>query len=43
MAGDTLTSSEYIKHHLTNLTFGELPEGGWGFAHTIEEAQQMGF
>jgi len=43
MAGDTLTSSEYIKHHLTNLTFGELPEGGWGFAHTIEEAKEMGF
>lgn len=27
MAGDTLTSSEYIAHHLTNLTYGKLPEG----------------
>jgi F-type H+-transporting ATPase subunit a len=27
MAGDTLTSSEYIKHHLTNLTYGKLPAG----------------
>ena len=26
MAGDTLTSSEYIKHHLTNLTYGKMPE-----------------
>lgn len=26
MAGDTLTSSEYIKHHLTNLTYGNMPE-----------------
>jgi F-type H+-transporting ATPase subunit a len=43
MSGDTLTSSEYIKHHLTNLTFGKTPEGGWGFAHNIEEAKEMGF
>ncbi len=43
MAGDTLTSGEYIKHHLTNLTFGKTPEGGWGLAHTAEEAKEMGF
>ncbi len=43
MAGDTLTSGEYIKHHLTNLTFGQHPEHGWGFAHNIEEAKEMGF
>jgi len=43
MAGDTLTSSEYIKHHLTNLTYGKFPEGHWGFAHTAEEAKEMGF
>jgi len=43
MAGDTLTSSEYIKHHLTNLTFGQHPEHGWGFAHSMEEAKEMGF
>jgi F-type H+-transporting ATPase subunit a len=27
MAGNTLTTEEYISHHLTNLTFGKLPEG----------------
>lgn len=27
MAGDTLTTESYIKHHLTNMTFGKLPEG----------------
>lgn len=40
MAG---SSTEYIKHHLTNLTFGNHPEHGWSFAHSAEEAQQMGF
>ncbi len=40
MAG---SSTEYIKHHLTNLTFGNHPEHGWSFAHTAEEAQEMGF
>jgi len=32
MTGETLTSSEYIKHHLQNLTFGRLPDGAWGVA-----------
>jgi F-type H+-transporting ATPase subunit a len=27
MASENLTSSEYIKHHLQNLTFGKLPAG----------------
>lgn len=40
---ETLTSSEYIKHHLTNLTYGQLPDGTWGFAHNAEEAKEMGF
>jgi len=40
---ETLTSSEYIKHHLTNLTFGRLPDGGWGLAHDAEQAADMGF
>lgn len=40
MAG---SSTEYIKHHLTNLTFGNHPEHGWSFAHTAEQAQEMGF
>ncbi len=43
MAGDTLTSSEYIKHHLTNLTFGQHADGSWGIAHSAAEAAQMGF
>jgi len=43
MAGDTLTSSEYIKHHLTNLTFGQHADGSWGVAHSAAEAAEMGF
>jgi F-type H+-transporting ATPase subunit a len=43
MTGQTLSSTEYIKHHLQNLTFGRLPDGTWGFAHSAEEARQMGF
>lgn len=43
MAGDTLTSSEYIKHHLTNLTFGQKADGSWGVADSAAEAAQMGF
>lgn len=44
MAGDYATSSEYIKHHLQNLTFGQNPDTGvWEFAKTSVEAQAMGF
>jgi len=44
MAGsETLTSGEYIKHHLTNLTFGKFPDGHWGLAQSAEEAKEMGF
>ncbi|MGB0711915.1 MAG: F0F1 ATP synthase subunit A, partial [Gammaproteobacteria bacterium] len=43
MASETLTSSEYIKHHLTNLTFGNHPEHGWSLAHNAQEAKEMGF
>jgi|TARA_Y100000031_G_scaffold152803_1_gene196722 F-type H+-transporting ATPase subunit a len=43
MASDTLTSGEYIKHHLTNLTFGRHTDGSWGFGHSIEEVNEMGF
>jgi len=39
----TLTSGDYIRHHLTNLTFGPKADGGWGIAHSSEEAAQMGF
>lgn len=37
------TSSEYIKHHLQNLTFGHHPEHGWGIAHSSKDAAEMGF
>jgi F-type H+-transporting ATPase subunit a len=43
MSADTLTSSEYIRHHLTNLTYGKFPDGHWGLAHSAEEAKEMGF
>jgi len=43
MASEELTSGEYISHHLTNLTYGRLPDGTWAFAHSAEQAQQMGF
>ncbi|PAV47262.1 F0F1 ATP synthase subunit A [Pseudomonas sp. HAR-UPW-AIA-41] len=37
------TASGYIQHHLQNLTYGQLPNGDWGFAHTAAEAKAMGF
>jgi F-type H+-transporting ATPase subunit a len=43
MASETITTSEYIKHHLQNLTFGQHADGHWGFAHTAAEAKEMGF
>ena len=45
MSGDieSISQSEYIQHHLQNLTFGKTPEGTWGFAHTPAEATAMGF
>lgn len=51
----TLTSSEYIHHHLTHLTWGKLPAGFvrdngdvvqsplWTMAHSSHEAAAMGF
>jgi F-type H+-transporting ATPase subunit a len=43
MASEPLTASGYIKHHLTNLTFGQHPDGHWGLAQTAAEAKAMGF
>ncbi len=40
---EKITQSEYIQHHLQNLTFGKTPEGHWEFAHTAAEAKAMGF
>jgi F-type H+-transporting ATPase subunit a len=43
MSSEALTSAEYIKHHLQNLTYGKLPDGTWGIAHSAEDAKAMGF
>ncbi|KAF0103331.1 MAG: F0F1 ATP synthase subunit A [Betaproteobacteria bacterium] len=43
MAAEAHTSSEYIKHHLQNLTFGQHPDGTWGIAQSAEQAREMGF
>jgi len=43
MVGDTLTSTEYIQHHLTNWTYGKHVDGHWGFAHSLADATEMGF
>lgn len=43
MSGETQTSAEYIKHHLQNLTYGQLPDGTLGIAHSAEQAKEMGF
>ncbi|AZL71368.1 MULTISPECIES: F0F1 ATP synthase subunit A [Pseudomonas] len=37
------TASGYIQHHLQNLTYGQLPDGSWGLAHSAAEAKAMGF
>ncbi|MBK1721803.1 F0F1 ATP synthase subunit A [Thiocystis violacea] len=42
-SAETLTSQQYIQHHLTNLTLGFHPEHGLGFAHDSAEAAEMGF
>ena len=43
MAAEQITSADYIKHHLTNWTFGQHPDGYWGMAHNAAEAKAMGF
>jgi len=37
------TASDYVSHHLGFLTFGKNHDGHWGFAHSVEEAKEMGF
>lgn len=37
------SNADYINHHLTNLTYGQHPDGSWGFAHGAAEAKDMGF
>src|SRR5210317_1163256 len=43
MAGSYANSGEYIKHHLTNLVYGQHPDGSWGIAHGADEIKEMGF
>jgi len=43
MSSEAHTTAGYIKHHLQNLTYGQLPDGAWGIAHSAEEAKAMGF
>jgi len=43
MSAEAHTSTEYIKHHLQNLTYGQHVDGTWGLAHTAQEAKDMGF
>ena len=43
MASNNPTATEYIKHHLQNLTFGQHPDGSWGLAHGAQQAREMGF
>ncbi|MDH4571381.1 F0F1 ATP synthase subunit A [Salinicola acroporae] len=43
MAGNNMTSTEYIQHHLQNMTYGLHPENGWSMAHSAAEAKAMGF
>lgn len=42
-SGGELTTDGYIKHHLTNLVYGQHPDGSWGFAADAAEAKEMGF
>ena len=43
MASASENPAEYIQHHLTNLTYGQHPDGSWGMAHSAQEAAAMGF
>lgn len=42
-AGNEVSATYYIQHHLQNLTFGKHPENGWSLASTSAEAVEMGF
>jgi len=55
MSAAVLTSGEYIRHHLTNMTYGKLPAGSycddsivleapaWTLAHCNQQIDEMGF
>ncbi|WP_447530449.1 F0F1 ATP synthase subunit A [Vreelandella sp. TE19] len=42
-AGNEVSTTYYIQHHLQNLTFGHHPVNGWSLAQSAEEASDMGF
>ena len=42
-SSEGLTSQDYIQHHLTNLTYGQFPDGSWGIARNPDEIASMGF
>lgn len=42
-AGNEVSATYYIQHHLQNLTFGKHPENGWSWAGNSQEAADMGF
>ena len=42
-SSDAPTTTEYIKHHLQNLTFGQHPDGTWGIARDADQAKEMAF
>lgn len=42
-AGNEISATYYIQHHLQNLTFGKHPENGWSLASNAIEAMEMGF
>ncbi len=37
------TATDYVRHHLGFLKFGQKADGTWGIAHSQEEALAMGF
>jgi len=37
------TATDYVRHHLGFLKFGQKSDGSWGIAHSQEEALEMGF
>lgn len=43
MASEQMTASQYIQHHLTNMTAGFHPENGLSIAGSAQEAKEMGF
>lgn len=41
--GSYESSTEYVRHHLGFLKYGQKFDGSWGFAGSLDEAAQMGF